>query len=175
MRGGLKNFFADRRAMAAIEFALLAPIALLLLVAFQVYCDALSVKRKLTIAAHSVSDLVARQSSVTTANVAAYLNAAAQIAAPYPIANMSIVVSELTTDSSGNTIVTWSQALNATALTAGAKFAPPAGMAQNGASLIYTLVSYQYAPIIGSTLIGNLTLKAGAYEPPRTSTAVSKS
>lgn len=161
--------------MAAIEFALLAPVALFLLVAFQVYCDALSVKRKLTIAAHSVGDLVARQSSVTTATVSSYLSAAAQIAAPYPVGNMTIIVSELTTDSSGATTVTWSQALNGTALTAGASFTPPTGMAQNGGALIYVLVTYNYVPILGGKLIGNLNLKARSYATPRTSNSVPKS
>lgn len=171
-RAHFLRFCRARRGVAALEFALIAPVALFVLVAFYVYCDALSVKRKLTIAAHSVGDLIARQSSVSPASLTTFLNAAAQIAAPYPLKNMTIVVAELSTDAKGKTAVTWSQALNGAALTPGATFTPPNGLAQANSALIYSNVTYHYTPIIGAGLIGSFVLHAQYYATPRVSASV---
>lgn len=167
------NFIRDRRGITAVEFALVAPIALLLLFGEYTLCDAYSVKRKLTITAHTMADLVARQSSVSSTMVDSILNASAQIVAPYSTTPLSIVVAELTTDSSGNTTVTWSSALNATALTAGAKITLPTGMAVNGNTLIWASASYAYTPLLGQTVFGNMKFNSQFYTPPRVSGTVS--
>jgi Flp pilus assembly protein TadG len=165
-------FLRDLRGVTAVEFALVAPFALLLLFGEYTLCDAFSVNRKLTITAHTVADLVARQTKVTTSSLATILNASAQIAAPYPIANMTIVVSELTTDSSGKTTVTWSTTLNGTAQTVGANVTLPAGLAQNGTSLIYSTVNYTYTPILGKSVFGILHFGSKFYTYPRISSVV---
>jgi len=167
------DFIRDLRAVTAVEFSLVAPFALLLLFGEYTLCDAFSVKRKLTIAAHTVADLVARQTKVTTSSLSTILNASAQIAAPYPISKMSIVVSELTTDSTGNTVVTWSSALNGTAMTVGAKVTVPTGIAQNSTSLIYSSVTYTYTPLLGQALFGVMNFGSQFYTNPRISSTVS--
>jgi Flp pilus assembly protein TadG len=162
----------DSRAATAVEFALVAPFALLLLFGEYTLCDAFSVKRKLTITAHTVGDLVARQTSVSASGLSTILNASAQIAAPYPIANMSIVIAEMTTDSSGRTQVTWSGALNGTPLTTGTQVTLPNALAQNNTSLIYAIVSYAYTPLLGQNIFGNMTFNSQFYTNPRVSATV---
>jgi Flp pilus assembly protein TadG len=165
-------FIRDIRAVTAVEFALVAPFALLLLFGEYTLCDAFSVKRKLTITAHTVADLVARQTKVTTSSLTTIMNASAQVAAPYPIANMTIVVSELTTDGAGNTTVTWSSTLNGTAMTVGANVTLPTGLAQNNTSLIYSNVNYTYTPLLGRTIFGVLHFGSQFYTYPRISSVV---
>src|SRR5574337_638886 len=84
----------DLRAITAVEFALVAPFALMLLFGEYTMCDAMSVKRKLTITAHTIGDLVAREKDVSLL-LTSFLNASAQVIAPYSSANLSVVVSEL--------------------------------------------------------------------------------
>ena len=171
----LKRLLRDRRGIAAVEFALTAPIAFMLLYGEYALCDALTVKRKLTITAHTIADLVARQSSVTSTSLSSILNASAQVIAPYSSGNLSIVVSELTTNGSGVTTVTWSSAFNGTPLTTGATVQPPAGMAQNNTSLIFSNATYSFTPALGQSLFGTMTFTSQFYENPRITASVNYS
>lgn len=157
----------DRDAIVAVEFAMIAPIALLLLFGEFTMCDAMSVKRKLTITSHTIGDLIARQKDVTPL-LTSILNASAQVIAPYSNANLSVTVSELYTDANGNTTVKWSNTLNGTALTPGSNVVLPNGMAQNSTYLIYSTSTYTYRPILGQSIFGNtITFSSQFYTNPR--------
>jgi Flp pilus assembly protein TadG len=171
----LSGLIVDRRGVTAVEFALVAPIALLMLFAEFALCDAMSAKRKLTITAHTIADLVARQSSVNSSSLSSILNASAQIAAPYSVSNMSIIIAELTTDNSGKTWVTWSSALNGAALKTGVQVVVPAGIAQNNTALIYSSATYSYTPLLGQSLFGALVFNSQFYENPRITSSVAYS
>jgi Flp pilus assembly protein TadG len=166
----------DLRAITAVEFALVAPFALLLLFGEYTMCDAMSVKRKLMITAHTIADLVARQQSLTASGLSTIINASAQVIAPYSSAKLSLVISELYTDANGNTTVSWSKALNGTALTQGAKLVLPNGIAENNTYLIYSNASYAYTPIIGQSIFGNtMNFNSQFYTNPRASTQITLS
>ncbi len=165
------RFLRDRRAASAVEFAMIAPVALLVLIGEYTLSDAMTTKRKLTITAHTIADLVARAPNVDSNFMTTVLNASAQIVAPYNLSNTSVIVAELTTDNSGNTTVTWSNALNATALTPGAAFTLPTGMAVNGASLIYTSASFNYTPASGY-VFKPMVFNSTFYENPRIGSTV---
>ena len=161
----------DRRGVTAVEFALVAPIALLLLFGEFTLTQAMSIKRKLTITAHTIGDLVAQQADVSaslTTSLTTLLNASSEVIAPYSNANLSMVVSELYTDANGNTTVIWSGAFNGTALTQGAKFVLPAGLAQNSTYLIYSVGTYTYTPILGQSVFGStINFNSQFYINPR--------
>ncbi|MCI4679721.1 pilus assembly protein [Rhodoblastus acidophilus] len=166
------RFLRDRRAVTAVEFALVVPIALLLLIGEYNLTDAMSTKRKLTITAHTIADLVARQPSVNASLMTAILNASAQIVSPYNMSNTSVVVAELTTDGSGKTTVTWSQAINGTALSQGAKVTLPAGLAEANTSIIYASVSFTFTPVFNGIIVSPTVFNSTFYENPRISSTV---
>lgn len=166
------RFLRDRRAVSAVEFALIAPVALAILMGEYTVCDVATTKRKVAITAHTTADLIARLPSVSASQMTNILNASAQIIYPYDSSRTSIVISELTTDSSGNTTVTWSKALNATALTQGAKVTLPSGMATPSSSIITSNVSYTYKPVFPDNLLNSNTLNSVFYENPRDSASV---
>ncbi|MBB4197431.1 hypothetical protein CCR94_12530 [Rhodoblastus sphagnicola] len=168
-RGGA--FWRARGGLAAIEFALILPIAIAMLFGEFVLGEALSINRKVSIASRTIADLVARKSSLTSANLSTILTASTQIAAPYSN-GMTVVVAEVTTDANLVTTVTWNQALNTTGLTNGAVVALPAGMAQANTSLIYARVVYAYTPLDGKTMFGTIPISNTFYMPPRTSATV---
>jgi len=140
-------------------------------------CESYTINRKVAIAARTITDLVAKQTNcVNPTDVTTFLNAATQIAAPYPASNMAITVTELTTDANSNTTVAWSQAnTNATALTSGASFTPPAGVALASSYVIYGYIKYTYTPLITYMLPGPITISNSFYMYPRNSTSVSNS
>ncbi len=166
------RFLRDRRAATAVEFAAVVPIAMGLLIGEYTLTNAMSTKRKLTITAHTIADLVARQPSVDATLMTAILNASAQIVSPYNMTYTSVVVAELTTDANGNTTVTWSQAINGTALTQGSAFVLPAGMTVPNTSLIYSGATFNYTPVLKNNLFGPMVFHSIFYENPRITSSV---
>jgi Flp pilus assembly protein TadG len=162
----------DRRGVAAVEFALIAPLAIAAFFGEFTLCESYTINRKVTIAARTITDLIARQYCVNASDVTTYLNASAQIAAPYSTSNMVVTVAELATDANSNTTVTWSQSYNGTALTAGASFTPEAGVAQPSSNVIYGYVRYRYTPPVGYLFTGHITISDKFYMYPRNTTSV---
>jgi Flp pilus assembly protein TadG len=175
-----QRFRRESAGLAAVEFALILPIAVAFLFGEFVLGEALSISRKVSIAARTVGDLVARNGSISSGDLTTIMNASTQIIAPFPKNDengnpiLSVVVAELSTDGSGKTTVTWNKALNKTALTNGAAFTPPAGVAQPNTSLIYTTVTYAYPLPVGQNIFGTtIPISNTFYMQPRTSTGIS--
>ena len=171
------RFLRDRRAATAVEFAVIVPFALVLLAGEYTLTSAMSTKRKLTITAHAMADLVARQTTMNSSLMTNILNAAQQMIAPYDMSDTTVVVAELTTDASGSTTVTWSQATtNGTPLTLGSTFTfPPKAknMAVPSTSLIYASTSYNFKPAVQNSLFGQSTVfNSTFYENPRVTSSI---
>jgi Flp pilus assembly protein TadG len=162
----------DRRAISAVEFALLAPVFALLLVGEFALGEAIAISRKVAVTGHTVVDLVTRSSAMNDAQITAILNASAQIAAPFSTSDMVIVVAHLKTDASNNTTVDWSRSLHGDQLVDGARFAPPAGVVQASTSMIYGAVRYDYRPPVGAGLIGSIPISYSLFMNPRISASI---
>jgi len=164
----LQRFWRGRDGLAAVEFALVLPIAIAMLFGEFVLGEALSINRKVSIASRTIADLVARNASIKSADLTTIMNASAQIVAPFT-GGMSVVVAEFTTDGSGKTTVTWNKAVNAAGFANGAVVTLPTGVAQANTSLIYTKVTYPYTPPVGQNIFGTIPISNTFYMPPRTS------
>lgn len=171
-RVSLPGFWRARAGLAAVEFALVLPIAMAMLFGEFVIGEALSINRKMSIASRTVADLVARRTSLTSDDLTTIMNASTQIAAPYANAAMTLVVAEVTTDASGKTIVTWNKALNTTALVNGGVFTLPSGVGQPSTSLIYAKVTYAYTPPVGQNMFGVIPISSTFFMPPRASSTI---
>ncbi|MBY6239919.1 pilus assembly protein [Methylosinus sp. Sm6] len=172
LRDAARRLSCDQRAISAVEFALLAPVFVLLLVGEFALGEAISISRKVAITGRVVVDLVAQESDVTESKVTSILSASAQIAAPYSSADMVIVLSHLKIDGDGNATVDWSRALHGDRLALGATVALPAGVAQANTSLIYGSVRLDYRPPVGSSLLGAIPISYSLYMNPRVSASI---
>ena len=103
------------------------------------------------------------------------LAASSAIAAPYAAANLTVTVSEITTDSSGNGKITWSDSLNGTARTVGSTITLPASLRTPNISLVFGEVSYSYTPALGYVITGTMTLSDSFYMMPRLANSVTRS
>ncbi|WP_128925125.1 TadE/TadG family type IV pilus assembly protein [Bradyrhizobium guangxiense] len=176
-----RHLVADVRAVAATEFAIVTPFMLLLYVGGVELGTALSMNVKVSATAHSVADMITQNTAVTSTQMTGILAAATAIMAPYPITNgstslMTITVSEVSTDSSGNATVQWSTSTKAgaartpgTAMTL-SSFTAPGGTSNANISLILSEVSYDYTPNLGFTIAGTVKLSDSYYLFPRCST-----
>jgi Flp pilus assembly protein TadG len=113
----VRRFADDRRAVSAIEFAVIAPLMITIYLGGVEVSQAVAVNRKTTIVAHTVADLVAQVAKVTDADMQDVLNASSSVATPYGISNLTVTVSCLDIDNTGVAKVKWSDTMHGTART----------------------------------------------------------
>lgn len=92
MRNGVARFGRDRRGIAAIEFALIAPILLALYFLTMEASQGIEANKKLSRVASTVADLVTQQNSVTKDEIDAIMKIAGSTLLPYQRSKPDIVV-----------------------------------------------------------------------------------
>lgn len=176
-RRSLRRFGRDRRAMAAVEFALIAPVMFLLYLGGTDLTQALAIDRKVSLAARVAADLIARQSTqtLTDATLASICQGTVAMIAPHDRTKMTVVVSSIATDTSGVSKVAWSRKFAGGDCTAGASgtstgsvVSMPAGITVNGSTLIMGETSYDYNTMFDIVVkTGLIHLDQIAYTRPR--------
>jgi len=167
----IANLARDTRGTSLIEMGILLPVMTMLFIGGYQLSDASACKRRVTIVSRAMADLVSQYTVLTNSQLDSILNASTQIMAPYPIANASVRLSQITTDGAGNPHVAWSRAKNGTPLVVGAYFDLPATMRLNDSSVIYSEVSYTYTPAFGKVMTQSV-FSQNLYMLPRASSTV---
>lgn len=157
-----RRFRHDRSGVSAIEFALILPIMLLLLVGIMELSNGINNWRKVTLLARAVSDLTSqgdKQNPMSTATMTDIFTASKLVLQPFNSANAKIVVSALGVDITKSLLkpVVCSSAAtsNATARSVGlaSDLSLPPGFTTAGMRYILTEVSMPYTPLLGSALV----------------------
>ena len=156
--GILARLRRETGGMAAIEFAMIAPIMFFLFVGTIEFSQALTVDRRLTQAASSTADLIARapNSGLTAAQVDRDLKIVEQLIAPYELERLYVkVISVIAQGTPGNPsvliyTVDWSRDnLAGTPHNRGDTFNQiPQGLLVAGESVIVSEATYNYAPLV---------------------------
>jgi Flp pilus assembly protein TadG len=175
--GSAFRLIQDSSGIAAIEFAMILPIMLVLLFGTVEFSSGVEVDRKVNLAAHALSDLTSQSpvNGVTAAQLGFFFSAGAAILQPYSSTPLKEVISELYVDpNTGNAYVQWSQAFQGgVARAAGSQVTIPTTLAVKGSYLILSEVSYLYKPTLGYVMSSaGVTLSAVAYTRPRQSSCV---
>ena len=167
------SFFADESAIAAVEMAFIAPVALIMFSLAIAGGESLTVYHKVVLAAHTATDLVSRTPYSRDPNVSgaetislSQFNAdvalSQMVLYPYDATNLAVTVSELKYVSGTNTqwTVTWSQPYNGgVALATGTTLTLDPSFAQSGATyLLYGQVAYPFQPLGGVLSLPAMTL-----------------
>jgi len=169
----LKALRRDQRGVAAIEFALIAPVAILLYCGFAELTLAMMAERRAAHTASVVADLVSQTPSVTTAQMTDIFNVANAIIYPFASAPVQMRVSSVAADAQGVAHIAWSQGHGMTAYKGGDPASGfPANLLAPGESVIQADVSYAYTSPLGMTLPNALTFKDTFYLKPRRSASV---
>ncbi|MBY0422864.1 MAG: pilus assembly protein, partial [Parvularculaceae bacterium] len=79
MKTLLRRFAEARSGVAALEFALIAPVMIFLFFAIVEGSDALTESRRASLAANTLADLVAQESQITAADATQLFNGVSQI------------------------------------------------------------------------------------------------
>ncbi|MBN4095560.1 MULTISPECIES: TadE/TadG family type IV pilus assembly protein [Methylobacterium] len=156
LRAHLIRLIGDREGVSAIEFSVIAPILLLILMGSIELPRAYMIGKRLDNAAATMADLISRGSYADLKPVFAATSA---ISNPYDVSRASIVLTAAGTYSDGSSAATKvcsSAESNGQARTAGSSLgAPPAGMTRNGDRFVVSEVTMTYHPIF--PVLSNLT------------------
>ncbi|MFC0481443.1 TadE/TadG family type IV pilus assembly protein [Gellertiella hungarica] len=99
----------DRSGAGAVEFAILAPILLMLYISAFEITVGMSVAKRASRAAGTIADLVTQQSNPwTKATLSTMVGVAQSVFAPYNPANLKLKISGINIDSTGVARITWS-------------------------------------------------------------------
>ncbi|WP_292898570.1 MULTISPECIES: TadE/TadG family type IV pilus assembly protein [unclassified Nitratireductor] len=150
----LGDFARNRRGVAAIEFAIIAPILFAMYFLTLEFGQAIDVNKKLSRAANMAGDLVAQQPSITASEVDAVMKIGSAIMKPYnrSMPTMTLTAIEVTDETTPKIKVVWSRELkNGTAspgLPKGSTTTLPAELNIKGAFYIRATAALGYKPIL---------------------------
>jgi Flp pilus assembly protein TadG len=179
------SLLGDSRAVAAIEFAMIVPIMLVLFFGTVEFSSAVAVDRKVTLIARTLSDVTSQSQSVANADLSNFFNSGCAILYPYagppPCTKsnnpMTAVISELYVDKTTlKAKVQWSVGFQGGAALAldYVVATVPSALLVGDTYLIYSQVGYTYTPAVAYGLLPNagITLSDVAYTRPRQSACV---
>ena len=176
------RFIASTRGVAAIEFAIILPVLLLMLLATFDAGRAIAIYMKVRSAAYTLAAITNQYSTtapIQSTDMQAITGATSAVLAPYPSAQAVVTITQIKQTNASQATVSWSYSLNGTAYGTGATWSRlPSGLTTNNACtgypcyLIFAEVSYQYTPSFGYFILGTLTFSDNLYATPRSSTCI---
>lgn len=168
------RFGKNEEGISAIEFALVAPFLALLYFGCIELSLMMQTDRRVTSAASTMGDLVARAAVMSDADIQDVFQASRMIFEPSPITNARLRISSLV-DTGGVIVVDWSDANeNWTPHAQGTPMTVPADLVPAGGSVIYAEVEYDYSSDIGYVIDNTRVLKDEFYLRPRRVNVVSR-
>jgi len=167
--GKLRRLFRlNERGMAAVEFALVFPIMLLLYWGAVDISQLLTADRKVTSVAGTTADLVAQAETLQSADLDDIYEAAATILSPLPNVDLSIVVTSITVDEDGDPEIDWSDATpGTTPRSSPSGLDIPEGMIVEGGSIVVAEVTYLYDSVMTRWVGQNFALGDTFFLRPR--------
>ncbi|MBB3932653.1 Flp pilus assembly protein TadG [Kaistia hirudinis] len=172
--GRLRSFRADSSGIAALEFALILPVMLVLYLGGIEVTDGLMLKRKVSHTASAIADLVAQDTAIaSTAEMQDIFNAGTTILSPYTTSKLKVSVVAISMDASKKATVSWSQTFNGGSCAAkGSVVTVPADLQSANGFLVRVTTEYAYTPDFGYVLTGTIPLKERFYQAPRSGKAI---
>lgn len=166
---GWRALARDRRGIAAVEFALVVPVVIVVYLAGFEAMEAATVYRKLTDTTVQIANTTSQYTTMGAVDVANVLNASAQIMTPYPTTNLTVVLSEVeVTDNSGVGHIVWTQQCQSSTSTV----TMPSGFQTVGAYYILAQTTYAYQPMIGGAFVKPITMTNQIFMLPRGSPSI---
>jgi len=158
----LHRFRHDRRGVSAVEFAMVLPLMVILFVGVVQVSEVASIKRKTTLVARAVADLVAQVSSIDQNEMNNVMSAGSAVVAPFPASKLKIRITSVKIDANKNVTVVWSKVNSASAdwgpRTNGSPVALDDVLKVANTYLVMGEVEYTHQPAIGYLLTGALSL-----------------
>ncbi|UWU93882.1 TadE/TadG family type IV pilus assembly protein [Bradyrhizobium sp. CB1015] len=184
-RCSVRGFVADKRALAATEFAIIVPLMLVMFFGTVEFSSAVAIDRKVTLIARTLSDLTSQSTKLDDASMKDSFTASISVVMPYDATLVKGTISQIYIDANSVAKVQWSKAGT---ITSGATQATLTTSTRNAGDTVTTMipstllipssylilseVKYTYTPTIGYVLKSSVTLSDLSYTRPRQVTCV---
>jgi Flp pilus assembly protein TadG len=186
LRTTIARLSGDNRGVAAIEFAMIAPLLITLYLGTLEISGALQMNKKVGRAASMTGDLIAQfeTSQVNKANIEAVLRIGKAVTQPYALTQPKIILTGINIDATGKATISWSRQVDnttysrpftpGTVVTVPAKVKiPNTFLVKSEAQLEYrTLTSWSVAQASGQSF-GKIDMAETYYLRPRVSDVLS--
>jgi Flp pilus assembly protein TadG len=166
------DLLEDCRGIAAVEFAMIFPVMLVMFFGTVEFSSGVAVDRKVTLVARTLSDLTSQSISVADTDLTNFFAASFAILTPYSSAPTNGTITELHIDPTSLAArVQWSKGSAPRA--SGSIVTIPTALAVADTYLIFSEVSYLYTPTVGYVMAkAGINLSDVAYTRPRQSNCV---
>jgi len=173
-------FANDRRGVSAIEFALIAPVMIVLYIGMVEITEGTAIDRQVTQTARAMADLASQANlstnyDISSTQLANILAAATAMMYPNSTSSLQITITGINIAANGTATVLWSGAnANTSALTKGQTLTVPSGLktANTASQLIWAKVTWPYTPNLGYAITGTVNLTDQFYLVPRQATTI---
>jgi Flp pilus assembly protein TadG len=201
LRAHVDRFTGDSEGIAAVEFAMILPLMMLVYMGVLELSQGYQASRKAALVARSLADVVSQASTtISSTDMANFRKTANWIMAPFKIGSgqLRVTLSSVLFTTTGappvKALVDWSVSYEglkqrracSTPLTQVASTVAPAltnipsGLVASGSTIIVADIAYDYKPLLagdnfqsfGGGAIGSITLKQTAFMRPRNLTRV---
>ncbi|WP_161784942.1 TadE/TadG family type IV pilus assembly protein [Hoeflea sp. BAL378] len=145
LKRAARRLRGDRSGVGAVEFALIAPVLIVLYMGSLEVSVAMSVNKKLARAASTVADLVTQDETVNKTFLTSMVNVAQSVMTPFHSDGIKVKITGIAIDASGVGKATWSwQQDNTKPYTAGSTQALPTDLAMPNTFLVRTEVEVDH-------------------------------
>lgn len=168
--GFLSRFSRDSSGVSAVEFALIAPVLILIYFGLAEFCQAYMAQRRMSHSTSQVADIVAQYQTVDADLVDDTFALGGLVMSPFPDSALKLRVTAITRGNDGVARVTWSRGSGMTKRSGNVTV--PAGLIENGESIIMSEGSYDYVSPLGQVLPGMRTFNHTFWLRPRLVNAI---
>lgn len=172
MRRRLRTWTRNAEGVAAVEFALLAPVISMMFVGAVEMSQAFTADRRAMQISSSVADLVARTATtITTSDMTDIMRIGGYIMLPFSSTPLTITLRNITSSptSATTTKQSWSCTYNSggtgstTCACSSTTFTIPSGLVSTNDSIVVSEVQYNYTPLVFDTILKRAFTKTGSY------------
>jgi Flp pilus assembly protein TadG len=170
-----QRFLASTGGIAAVEFALVLPILVMMFLASVDAGRAIALYMKVRAATYTLDAITNQYTTIQSTDVTSIVGAASLVFSPYSAGPAVVTVSQISVNSATNATVSWSYSQNGTALSQGTKVSVPSGFSTCGTYpcyLIYGQISYTYSPLFGFFTRSGIHLSDSLFVTPRNVTCI---
>ncbi len=168
MRRRLRHLLGgDQRGLAAVEFALLAPLLVTAYVATAEASLALIAQRKLSLSASIAADLASHSSTINAATVNGIFEATAAVLEPFAADGLVQRLSAIVVDPDGTARIAWSVGNGITAHPVGSPIVLPANLVDVDEGVVMAEAWLDYTSPMAFTLPGTRQFSQTHFVFPR--------
>ena len=171
---GVRGIRYNENGVSAVEFALIAPLLILIYLGAVELSLLMRVDRRVTSTSASLGDLTARLATVTDEDMEEMFAAAEIMMQPYNAVNARMRITSIVDDGDGNPKVEWSDAYLLTPYSNGDSVTVPDGIIPSPGSIILSEVEYDYTSDLGGFIDTSKTIKDKFYLRPRRVTEIER-